>query len=566
MTTYKTPGVYTEEVASLSPSVAEGGTAIPAFLGYTEKTGTRNELVYTPTRIANMLEYEQLFGGAASALFAVHTYEGGISTADPEAYGGLHFMLYYQLKMYFKNGGGPCYIVSLGDYETMPEVSHFERGLQELERHDEPTLLILTDAVQLDGYYSLCQAALAQCARLKNRFTIIDIPYIEEDWEEGSEHIEDPIAHFRNSIGMNHLDYGAAYYPYLYTSEAYQYQDKDVLISTSTQSNYTEIGGLHVSYTGDFIELFPAVNIVLLEDTPIGKEHIDFHIDPEDLRLTISVPDGAGSTPGGASPAQIRDRWDEWKQEHPTWNFGIELVGFSGRIDAPVEAIMEPASYLLYSLDDIEESNTALYNTIKANLTKERVILPPSGTIAGIYAKTDRERGVWKAPANASLTGVLAPIYKIAAQEQEALNVDPGSGKSINAIRTFHGKGTLVWGARTLAGNDNEWRYVPVRRLFITIESAVKKAAAFAVFESNDIITWLKVRSMIESYLTGLWEQGAMAGTTEQEAFYVEVGLGTSMTEQDVLEGRMIVEIGIAAARPAEFIVLRFTHQLQENR
>jgi phage tail sheath protein FI len=159
---------------------------------------------------------------------------------------------------------------------------------------------------------------------------------------------------------------------------------------------------------------------------------------------------------------------------------------------------------------------------------------------------------------------VIGPVTKITSDDQEDLNVDPSAGKSINAIRAFSGKGTLVWGARTLAGNDNEWRYIPVRRLFIMIEESVQKATAFAVFEPNDATTWLKVKAMIESYLYGLWEQGALAGPTPEAAYFVQVGLGKTMTTQDVLEGRLIVEIGIAAVRPAEFILLKFTHKLQE--
>ena len=145
------------------------------------------------------------------------------------------------------------------------------------------------------------------------------------------------------------------------------------------------------------------------------------------------------------------------------------------------------------------------------------------------------------------------------------MNVDTTGGKSINAIRAFTGKGTLVWGARTLAGNDNEWRYVPVRRLFIMIEESCRKSTAFAVFEPNTLTTWLKVKGMIESFLYGLWQQGALAGAKPEDAYFVNVGLGKTMTPQDVLEGRMIVEIGVAAVRPAEFIILRFSHKLQQS-
>jgi phage tail sheath protein FI len=200
----------------------------------------------------------------------------------------------------------------------------------------------------------------------------------------------------------------------------------------------------------------------------------------------------------------------------------------------------------------------------KKQLAGQRVTLPPSAAIAGAYARVDRERGVWKAPANVSLAQVIGPATQVTFDQQELLNIDPTSGKSINAIRAFSGRGTLIWGARTLAGNDNEWRYVNVRRLFLMVEESAKKASAFAVFEANDASTWLKVKGMLESYLYGLWEQGALQGGRPEDAFYVNVGLGKTMTAQDVLEGRMIVQLGLAAVRPAEFIVLRFSHKLPE--
>ena len=216
------------------------------------------------------------------------------------------------------------------------------------------------------------------------------------------------------------------------------------------------------------------------------------------------------------------------------------------------------------TLWSLRTSKTELYNNIKKQLADQRVELPPSAAMAGIYARVDRDRGVWKAPANVSLSSVIGPTKQITNDDQELLNVDATSGKSINAIRAFPGKGTLVWGARTLAGNDNEWRYVNVRRLFIMIEESAKKATNFAVFESNDTTTWLKVKGMLESYLYGLWEQGALQGANPESAYYVACGLGKTMTPQDVLEGRLIVELGIAAVRPAEFIVLRFSHKLPE--
>src|SRR3546814_6615547 len=121
----------------------------------------------------------------------------------------------------------------------------------------------------------------------------------------------------------------------------------------------------------------------------------------------------------------------------------------------------------------------------------------------------------------------------------------------------------IVWGARTLAGNDNEWRYVNVRRLFITVEESAKKATMQFVFEPNDANTWVKLRAMLENYLTLLWRQGALAGSKPAHAFYVRCGLNQTMTAQDILEGKLIVEIGMAAVCPAEFRSEEHTSELQ---
>lgn len=144
------------------------------------------------------------------------------------------------------------------------------------------------------------------------------------------------------------------------------------------------------------------------------------------------------------------------------------------------------------------------------------------------------------------------------------MNVDTTSGKSVNAIRFFTGKGILVWGARTLDGNSNEWRYVSVRRLFNYIEESVQKSTAWAVFQPNDSSTWMKIQCQIENFLTSLWREGALAGATPDKAFFVNVGLGVTMTADDIYNGNLIVEIGLAAVRPAEFIILQFSHKVQE--
>lgn len=192
-------------------------------------------------------------------------------------------------------------------------------------------------------------------------------------------------------------------------------------------------------------------------------------------------------------------------------------------------------------------------------------LLPPSSAMAGIYTMVDNNRGVWKSPANISLNSVIKPSANITHDEQEDLNIDAMTGKSINAIRTFPGIGTLVWGARTLDGNSLDWQYINVRRTMIMLEQSIKLALRSYVFEPNDSNTWVTVKSMLVNFLTEKWKQGALAGASPEDAFDVQVGLGATMTSLDILEGKMLVSVKLAIVRPAEFIVVTFEQQMQKS-
>ncbi|PMY29144.1 phage tail sheath family protein [Pseudomonas sp. GW456-L14] len=187
------------------------------------------------------------------------------------------------------------------------------------------------------------------------------------------------------------------------------------------------------------------------------------------------------------------------------------------------------------------------------------VDIPPSGAIAGIYCSVDRSRGVWKAPANVVLQGGVKPKYKVTDDLQATYN----NGKAINMIREFPNTGTTVWGARTLEDSD-KWRYVPVRRLFNSVERDIKNAMSFAMFEPNSQPTWERVRSAINNYLYRLWQQGGLAGTKQEEAYFIQIGEGVTMTDDDIKQGKMIIKIGLAAVRPAEFIILQFSQSVGE--
>ena len=234
-------------------------------------------------------------------------------------------------------------------------------------------------------------------------------------------------------------------------------------------------------------------------------------------------------------------------------------------------AIINATNNVLQSMDDFllfEENNLVsqipFYEAIVAKLSQSMNTVPASGAVVGIYAQTDNTRGVWKSPANVSVNGIIGLTDDVNDAEQQDMNIHE-TGKSINAIRKFTGKGFLVWGGRTLAGNSNDWRYVNVRRLANMIEESVKKACMQFVFEPNVALTWVSVKGMIDNYLTTLWKDGALAGGKAEHAFFVSVGLNETMSAQDILEGRMIVKIGYAPSRPAEFIILEFKQMQQKS-
>lgn len=189
--------------------------------------------------------------------------------------------------------------------------------------------------------------------------------------------------------------------------------------------------------------------------------------------------------------------------------------------------------------------------------------VPPSGAVAGVIASTDRSRGVWKAPAGVSLSGVSGLTTRIDHGMQGGLNVDPSTGYSVNAIREFVGRGILVWGSRTLAGNDNEWRYVPVQRMVSWIEASIERSLEWVVFEPNDEPLWSQVRSLIDQFLMGLWRDGALAGAMARDAWFVQVGLGRTMTALDVQNGILRVLIGVAPVKPAEFVLVKLSFRLR---
>lgn len=459
MSNYKTPGVYVEEINVFPPSVAQVETAVPVFIGYTEKGPQK------PKKIKSLVDYEDLYGGPSKELpkFVIDG-SGNVSGNIPSQ---PQYKLYYALQLYFANGGGPCYIASAANYQDPVNIDEtlLSKALGEVKKEDEPTIILFPDA---PGKTDLYKTALKQCADLGDRFVICDLEPINDPTDPAGQ----SAVPFRNNIGTSNLMYGAAYYPNLKTS----------LIHTTPENT------IEVDNNGtDMILRHTEAEII---DNPALENQSLFHVNNGDSR--------------------------------------------------------------------------SKYYDIKKRIAYATLEMPPSAAIAGVYANTDGTRGVWKAPANVSLNRVKEPTVFLEDSDQDGLNISD-TGKSINAIRFFTGKGTLVWGARTLDGNSNEWKYISVRRFFNMVEESVKKSTERFVFEPNDANTWVKVKAMIENFLTLQWRAGALMGSKPEQAFFVKVGLGQTMTPDDVFNGRMIVEIGMAVVRPAEFIILRFSHKMLES-
>lgn len=211
---------------------------------------------------------------------------------------------------------------------------------------------------------------------------------------------------------------------------------------------------------------------------------------------------------------------------------------------------------------DIVDSNyAAMYHPwleVFDPLDKKNIAIPPSGSVLGIYARSDTSRGVHKAPANETVRACVGLDCQFNKGEQDILNP-----KGVNLIRTFPGQGIRVWGART-ASSDASWKYINVRRLFIFIEETIKANTNWAVFEPNDEVLWVRVKRTIDVFLTGLWRTGALAGSAPSEAFFVNVGRNT-MSQDDIDNGRLICVIGVAPVKPAEFVIFRISQKTSDS-
>ena len=659
-TAIKTPGVYVNEIPSFPPSVAQVATAVPAFIGYTQMALMNGkDVTMKAVRISSLLEYNCYFGTEYPKMEATVTLNLDNSVASVDITPG--YQMFNSIRLFFNHGGVNCYIISVGPYKGSADIVDFTPTgaltcFDILKKEDEPTLIIIPDAVMLpqDDFNTLMTSSLQQCGDLQDRFTIMDVYGGDTDDKAA-------ISLFRNGIGGSNLNYGAAYYPWLRTNLPHtisfanislqkpvgniihlsdivtgnpfltqlknaNHDENDVILKFINTPTYNYSIFVSPPYQG--VSIKTAYGLIhLTNDLTEMENRILFIKDLLRIFIYTITPDLTDDIPaltGGTSVKKLHASCIQAgtlptlstieklirelilidtsftyggtttsigkaaSGDFPTGGYSLTIApdaSIYGTAAAVGDAVatIRPRLEALYanvvnlitsfnndvknlviSLDLQLTSSSSVYANIKTAIKNAGLVVPPSGAIAGVYASVDGTRGVWKAPANVTLNTVVKPMVDIDDNMQGDMNIDANTGKSINAIRAFTGKGILVWGARTLDGNSNDWRYISVRRFYIMVEESVKKATIQFVFEPNDGNTWVRIRAMIENYLTNLWRQGALAGSKPELAFYVKVGLGQTMTMDDILNGRMIVEIGMAPVRPAEFIILRFS-QIQQQ-
>jgi phage tail sheath protein FI len=391
------------------------------------------------------------------------------------------FNLYQNLKLFFANGGGSCYIVSVGDYSSELDKAVLIKAIDTLSKEQEPTMVIVPEAVNLKQQecYDLQNAVAAHCGQMKNRITIMDV---YDGYKDRKDPSGDVITAFREKTTTPFPGYASAYYPWLNTSIL---SEKEV----------------------SFLN--------------IGKDNLD------KFKTVLKL-------------------YDPY------------LGGYIDKIGSDAETVD------LNTVHKVLCNQSELYNSIIKEMVRQLNLMPPASAMAGIYSLVDHTKEVWKAPANIGLAHVISPAVNISHIEQEDLNV-PIDGKAVNAIRYFVGEGVKVWGARTLDGNSLDWRYINVRRTVIMLEESIRIATKAYVFDPNTPNTWVTVRSMISNFLNGIWKRGGLAGAVPEESFKVHIGLGETMTPEDILEGIMRITVLVAVARPAEFIEITFQQQMQKS-
>ncbi|WP_134766693.1 phage tail sheath subtilisin-like domain-containing protein [Nocardioides sp. 1609] len=520
MPTYTAPGVYVEEVPSSQKILSAAPTAVAAFVGFTELAPTDDPLDpqgLAPRLVTSWTQFESLYGGFAPGC-----------------------MLPLSVYGYFANGGSIAYICRVPNTEPAGEpataalpAADRSLGLPVAVTSVEPDANIAVQVTSDD-------AGDDDDAQPTFTMTIIENGVAVEEFsglsfDKGDSNVATKVNATSTKVKVD-LDLA---------------EDADVasqleLVKPGTYS-LSKAAPIPVPVTGkkfagsesaragiNGLAVAEDVTMVIVPDlvTAATKEDgsLDLGLWKAVQTALISHCEQNGNrmavldAPPGMNPQQVK----EWRSE-------------TAMYDSAYAA-------LYYPWVKVENPNPTNGET--------EILIPPSGHVAGVWARTDDTRGVWKAPANDTMRGVLDIERSVTQNEQSLLNPI-----GINCIRPFGTRGIRIWGARTLA-SDTDWNYINVRRLFNMVESTILEGTQYAVFEPNDMALWEGVNRTVSGFLRGLWTAGALSGLSADEAFYVKCDAETNPPES-VDAGMLVVEVGIAPVKPAEFVVFRISQKKQ---
>ena len=515
----QTPGVYISELNAFPNSVVPVATAVPAFIGYTPQAAYQGQsYLNVPTKISSFAEFQAIFclpdppaPAPPAAQYSPQYYlvqqkaqptKGDYMKVGNAWYSILPdpntiYYLYNSIKLFYDNGGADAYIVSVGAYGP-PSGTPVNPG----DRVVNPNVQLndLTRGLQLllnEQEPTMYICPEATLLSVADNATLMQQMLLQ-------------CSNMQTAVSIFDIIGGDAPDPVTYMQDIEQFRNGT--------------GSIGLSYGAAY---YPFIGTTLMQDQDVNYTNL-FGGDIKQLALIIN-PANDHNPAATAVLAAIED---------PS--------------DAPLTVVQNNKALI---------NASPVYAQIIKHVLSSANMQPPSAAIAGMITNIDNEYGVWQAPANTSIVGAATLPIHLSETQQGPLNVDPVSGKSINAIRFFNGVGILVWGARTLDGNSQDWRYLSVRRTMIMLEQACKLAAHAYIFQPNDKNTWEAITSVISSFLTTIWKEGGLMGATPVAAFSVKCGLGVTMTSDDVLNGWLRVTIMVCVVRPAEYIVITFEQQ-----
>lgn len=575
MAEYLSPGVYVEEFESGGKPMEGVSTSTAGFIGLAE----RGPVEGVPQLITNFADFKRTYGGYLS-----------------ESEFGEYRFLAYAVEHFFINGGSRCFVARVA-----PSDAKCAQGAAPTEGD-----AVLTFAAKNPGIWGdNIRVVLTPASKAKTQ--ILEI----RETPNGKEYVVKNGAGFHAGDVVVYDDKKTAVYNKVVKSQdnvltfaeefAEDVVDKNLLpIKTISTCEFS----MEVKYD-DQVELYENLSFNVEAPTFVGKRlakselvSVSFSALPEDSTapfqslcaaegdalVTVGLSGGSNGSVGNLSAADFIgvDNGAGRRTGIQAFldNDMVSLMAVPGVVDPNVQLMLvahcenlgsrfavldlpreaRKVQDILNHRDMFDTNYAALYHPwleIFDPLDKKNIAIPPSGSILGIYARSDNTRGVHKAPANEvvrACVGLDTPFNK---GEQDILNP-----KGVNLIRAFPGQGIRVWGARTATSNAS-WKYVNVRRLFIFIEESIKANTNWAVFEPNDEQLWVRVKRTIDVFLTGLWRNGSLAGSSTSEAFFVDIGRST-MSQDDIDNGRLICVIGVAPVKPAEFVIFRITQKTSE--